>query len=244
MDASSRGLASPLSYKLRRFCALPLAHHRLDFRTCGRDRSSGRPVNGVRCSCSEMEFRKLAAGERGKNVEKKVEEWPFEPKKMAQRRSRVRAMPLLPFSSPRARGANKQVEFFPRCTPRSSGPQSRDTPPKRGQALLSMKLQINTGIASEKDWGINLLNENVNESGINEDGSTWYRESGEELGDNGYRCRWTRMGGQCQDGSSEWTETTVFLVVFFAVCKPVQTICAVAPLCSCKWEDGSLSGLL
>lgn len=66
---------------------------------------------------------------------------------------------------------------------------------------------VDTGIANEKDWGINLLNENVNESGTNEDGSTWYRESGEDLGDNGYRCRWTRMGGRCHDGSSEWRET-------------------------------------
>lgn len=66
---------------------------------------------------------------------------------------------------------------------------------------------VDTGIANEKDWGINLLNENVNEAGINEDGSSWYREGGEELGENGYRCRWTRMGGQSEDGSSEWKET-------------------------------------
>ncbi|KAJ0074786.1 hypothetical protein Patl1_33736 [Pistacia atlantica] len=45
------------------------------------------------------------------------------------------------------------------------------------------------------------------ESGTNEDGSTWYRESGEDLGENGYRCRWTRMGGQSHDCSSEWKET-------------------------------------
>lgn len=64
-----------------------------------------------------------------------------------------------------------------------------------------------TGIANEKDWGINLLSENVSESGTNEDGSTWYRESGEDLGENGYRCRWTRMGGQSHDYSSEWKET-------------------------------------
>lgn len=67
-----------------------------------------------------------------------------------------------------------------------------------------------TGIANEKDWGISLLNENVNESGTNEDGSTWYRESGEEVGENGYRCRWTRMGGQSDDGCSEWKETVLF----------------------------------
>lgn len=66
---------------------------------------------------------------------------------------------------------------------------------------------IDTGIANEKDWGISLLNDNVNETGKNEDGSTWYRESGEDLGDNGYRCRWTRMGGQSNDGTLEWKET-------------------------------------
>lgn len=71
-----------------------------------------------------------------------------------------------------------------------------------------MRIDISdTGIAAEKDWGISLLSENVNESGTNEDGSTWYRESGEDLGDNGYRSRWTRMGGRSHDGSSEWKET-------------------------------------
>lgn len=67
-------------------------------------------------------------------------------------------------------------------------------------------LVLDTGIANEKDWGISLLNEHVNESGTNEDGSTWYRESGEELGETGYRCRWTRMGGASHDSSSEWKE--------------------------------------
>lgn len=74
-------------------------------------------------------------------------------------------------------------------------------------ALLLLYIVTDTGIANEKDWGISLLHEDVNESGTNEDGSTWYRESGEDLGENGYRCRWTRMGGQSHDGSSEWKET-------------------------------------
>lgn len=30
----------------------------------------------------------------------------------------------------------KQEKFSPRCTPRNSGPQSRDTPPKRGSLSL------------------------------------------------------------------------------------------------------------
>ncbi|KAE9603508.1 hypothetical protein Lal_00001787 [Lupinus albus] len=110
-------------------------------------------------------------------------------------RVRVQLSPSpMPFASPPS--FLKQEKFYPRCTPRNSGPQSRDTPPKR-----------DTGIANEKDWGISLLNESVNESGTNEDGSTWYRESAEELGENGFRCRWTRMGGQSHDGSSEWKET-------------------------------------
>lgn len=64
-----------------------------------------------------------------------------------------------------------------------------------------------TGIASEQDWGINLKNQPVSESALNEDGSTWYRESGEDLGENGYRCRWNVMGGRNAEGSSEWKET-------------------------------------
>eukprot|EP00850_Spirogloea_muscicola_P012163 SM000078S22022 [mRNA] locus=s78:52965:60875:+ [translate_table: standard] len=63
------------------------------------------------------------------------------------------------------------------------------------------------GIASEKDWGISLKNQPLSESGINEDGSTWYRESGEDFGENGYRCKWTVMGGRNADGSIEWKET-------------------------------------
>lgn len=79
---------------------------------------------------------------------------------------------------------------------------------------------VDTGIANEEDWGISLLSENVNESGTNEDGGTWYRESGEDLGDNGYRCRWSKMGGQNADGTSEWKETVYaihiqFLLAFY-----------------------------
>ncbi|KAK1326222.1 hypothetical protein QJS10_CPA01g00283 [Acorus calamus] len=138
-------------------------------------------------------------GKAGKIAEKKKpEEWRIEVrKKEPPREVRMRALPpTLRFSSPRQKGVSKQEKFSPRCTPRHNAPQSRDTPPKR-----------DTGIASEKDWGINLLNESVSESGINEDGSTWYRESGEDLGESGYRCRWARMGGKCHDGSSEWKET-------------------------------------
>ncbi|WOG99818.1 hypothetical protein DCAR_0519174 [Daucus carota subsp. sativus] len=133
---------------------------------------------------------------RHRKLSKKPEEWPFHPKNSTvSRRFPIHLTPALPFASSRSRLSSKQEKFFPRCTPRNSGPQSRDTPPKR-----------DTGIANEKDWGIS-LNEHVNEVGTNEDGSTWYRESGEDIGDNGYRCRWARMGGQSHDGSSEWKET-------------------------------------
>ncbi|RWW11914.1 hypothetical protein GW17_00024443, partial [Ensete ventricosum] len=103
----------------------------------------------------------------------------------------------------------KQQDFSSRCSPKGPAPESRDTPPKRGLKYICFFdiFLLDTGIASEKEWGINLLDEKVNESGTNEDGSTWYRESGEELGDNGYRCRWAKMGGQSYDGSSEWKET-------------------------------------
>lgn len=36
----------------------------------------------------------------------------------------------------RSRFVSKQEKFYPRCTPRLTGPQSRDTPPKRGYLLL------------------------------------------------------------------------------------------------------------
>ncbi|KAJ4802918.1 inactive purple acid phosphatase-like protein [Rhynchospora pubera] len=110
----------------------------------------------------------------------------------------VSAKSMLPlsFSSQRFRRLSKKHGLHLRCSSKSSAPQSRDTPPKR-----------DTGIASEKEWGINLLDEEVKEFGTNEDGSTWYRESGEDLGENGYRCRWAHMGGQNHDGSVEWKET-------------------------------------
>lgn len=102
--------------------------------------------------------------------------------------------PLTPFGRPRF-GDNGGA-FLRRIHRYCIPPNSRDTPPKR-----------DTGIASEQDWGISLKNQPNNESGLNEDGSTWYRESGEDLGDNGYRCRWTVMGGRNADGSVEWKET-------------------------------------
>lgn len=202
MNASSRGLAAaaaaaaPWDVMIRAMGALPLLPppHRVDFRTRkAREGKGGRPRGVVFCRRDSSEFQKLGKGKAVAAAEK-AEEWRLDTKK-SPRRVRMQALPALPFPSPRSRGASKQEDFYPRCSPRNTAPQSRDTPPKR-----------DTGIANEKDWGINLLNESVNESGTNEDGSTWYRESGVDLGDNGYQCRWARMGGQSHDGSSEWKE--------------------------------------
>ncbi|XP_042439537.1 protein RNA-directed DNA methylation 3-like isoform X1 [Zingiber officinale] len=124
-------------------------------------------------------------------------EWRFDPKRNAvggARRSRTEAFPSLFFSPSRFKKLSKQ-DFSSHCCPKNSPPESRDTPPQR-----------DTGIASEKEWGINLLDEKVSESGQNEYGSTWYRDSGEELGENGFRCHWAKMGGKSPDGKSVWQE--------------------------------------
>ncbi|KAL3022535.1 hypothetical protein AAZX31_04G017700 [Glycine max] len=205
MAASSRGFSTTqFDFKLRVMrlnAALLPKSHVLEFGPRKRrklcfDSDRVRLGDGaMRCCCSDSvtPIRRTSGPGNGSD---KNEEWRFDTKKPPHiHRVRVQASPAaMPFASPPS--FLKQEKFFPRCTPRNSGPQSRDTPPKR-----------DTGIANEKDWGISLLNENVNESGTNEDGSAWYRESGEELGENGYRCRWTRMGGQSHDGSSEWKET-------------------------------------
>ncbi|XP_028083267.1 uncharacterized protein LOC114284529 isoform X1 [Camellia sinensis] len=191
MAASSRGFSTPFCLKPRRFDSSPLHHHHRGFEF-RKSRNRRRFLDFRCCSDSVVPIRRTTGF--GKSAEKKAEEWRFDPKK-SPHRVRIQATPALPFGSTQSQFVSKQEKFYPRCTPRNSGPQSRDTPPKR-----------DTGIANEKDWGIDLLNENGNESGTNEDGSTWYRESGEDLGENGYRCRWTRMGGQSHDGSSEWKE--------------------------------------
>ncbi|CAN1163188.1 hypothetical protein LINPERPRIM_LOCUS32527 [Linum perenne] len=147
------------------------------------------PPTAVSCSCSDSVVPIRRSSGSSNALDKVADKSP--------RRHRIRACPALPFASSQSRSfVNKQGKFYRRCTPRNSGPQSRDTPPKR-----------DTGIANEKDWGIDLVNEIVNESGTNEDGSTWYREGGEDLGEKGYRCRWTTMGGKSHDGSSQWKET-------------------------------------
>ncbi|XP_050366652.1 uncharacterized protein LOC126785105 [Argentina anserina] len=155
-------------------------------------------VSRISCCCSDsvVPIRSSAAAEKWKNSDERR----FDSMNRPTHRAGLKAAAALPFASEQSQFASKQnnkvyTRRRPRCTPGTTGPQSRDTPPKR-----------DTGIANEKDWGISLLNEHVKESGTNEDGSTWYRESGEELGDTGYRCRWTRMGGASQDNTSEWRE--------------------------------------
>uniref|UniRef100_A0A0E0CUR5 Uncharacterized protein n=1 Tax=Oryza meridionalis TaxID=40149 RepID=A0A0E0CUR5_9ORYZ len=155
----------------------------------------------IRCCCRAQQEPRRRLSKAAAAAPERTEEWRIDGNKPAaaargRRRASLTAMPSLPFPSPRSRRQSKQQNFYPRCTPRGPAPQSRDTPPKR-----------DTGIASEKEWGINLLDEAVKESGTNEDGSTWYRESGDNRGDNGYRCRWARMGGQSHDGTTEWKET-------------------------------------
>ncbi|KAG0461832.1 hypothetical protein HPP92_020308 [Vanilla planifolia] len=149
---------------------------------------------GIRCCCADSEVRKMTPCKIAADT---LEEWWRLETKKIPRRVTARAMPSIPFPSTGVKGLSKQKDFYPRCSnQRNNAPQSRDTPPKR-----------DTGIASEKEWGISLLDEHVKESGVNDDGSTWYRESGVEHGNNGYKCRWSKMGGQSHDGSSEWKET-------------------------------------
>ncbi|KAL3321772.1 hypothetical protein AABB24_039405 [Solanum stoloniferum] len=183
----SNGLTGPLGGKLKRVDV------GIGFVELQRKR---RRVFGVKCCCSGSVVPIRGINGSGKCVEK-CENWRFDSKKSSHSyRVKVQASSsTMPFASPKSRFASKQEQFFPRCTPRNSGPQSHDSPPKR-----------DTGIANEKEWGIDMLNENVNESGTNEDGSTWYRKSGENSGENGYRCRWTKMGGKSHNGASEWKE--------------------------------------
>ncbi|KAJ6411917.1 hypothetical protein OIU84_005058 [Salix udensis] len=193
MAASSSGFTAHLDFKLSRFSISPFHaySHGLDSRRKKRRVRLLLDGNGVRvsridCCCSDSVVRRASGS--GNSVEK--------PEEKRSHRSRFQAIPALPFPSHQSRFGSKQEKFYPRCTPRNTGPQSRDTPPKR-----------DTGIANEKDMGINLLTENVSETGTNEDGSTWFRESGEDLGENGYRCRWTKMGGRSHDDSTQWEET-------------------------------------
>uniref|UniRef100_A0A804R872 Uncharacterized protein n=1 Tax=Zea mays TaxID=4577 RepID=A0A804R872_MAIZE len=183
-------------------CSRGLAWPPFDLTTARGAASWPRRRATIRCCCAGTDpepRRRLSRAAAA--APERAEEWRVDGNKPsaaapARRRASLTAMPPLPFPAPRSRRQFKQQDFYPRCTPRGPAPQSCDSPPKR-----------DTGIASEKEWGINLLDEAVKESGINEDGSTWYRESGEDTGENGYRCRWARMGGQNHDGSTEWKET-------------------------------------
>ncbi|GER39998.1 sodium-coupled neutral amino acid transporter 4 [Striga asiatica] len=179
--AAVRGFTAPFTVKLLRRSDAALVAGKSGLVELRRKRRR-LPSGLVKCCCSEI--RDVCWSAKGDD---NCDERKFDMKKRPAHR-----VPVMAFASPQSRFVSKPEKFFSRCT-RNLGPQSRDSPPQR-----------DTGIANEKDWGISLLNEHVNESGTNEDGSTWYRESGEDLGDNGYRCRWTRMGGQ--SSTSEWKE--------------------------------------
>lgn len=95
-------------------------------------------------------------------------------------------------------------------SPISSWKHSRWRSSWREQVVLCFNAHFRppepgVGIAGEQEWGIDLRSDSA--KGINEDGSTWWRKSGEDLGDDGYRCRWTVMGGKSGDNRAEWTET-------------------------------------
>ncbi|XP_040374541.1 uncharacterized protein LOC121052759 [Rosa chinensis] len=154
-------------------------------------------VQGPHFGDESEQLRKKCATVSERN---KCDERQFDSNKRPPHRAGLKAAVALPVASEQSQFASKQNNKAyprrrPRCTPGNTGPQSRDTPPKR-----------DTGIASEKEWGISLLNEHVKESNTKEDGSTWYRESGEKLGNTEYRFRWTRMGGASHDSSSEWSQ--------------------------------------
>ncbi|KAK6131422.1 hypothetical protein DH2020_034825 [Rehmannia glutinosa] len=217
--AAARGFTTPFSVRLlkRTDVAFPSGKNGMVLEVRRKKRRLLAAGELLKCCCSEI---RGVCGP-GKSAEKS-DDRIFDPNKRPSYRD-----PVMPFASPqllaefqhcyvhaggagewelktRKNGGNEynDLDVFQArkillpLHPRNSGPQSRDTPPKR-----------DTGIANEKDWGISLLSENVNETGTNEDGSTWYCESGEDLGDNGYRCRWTKMGGQSADSTSEWKET-------------------------------------
>ncbi|MCL7029755.1 hypothetical protein MKW94_030818 [Papaver nudicaule] len=133
---------------------------------------------------------------KSSNVIENAEE--FGKSKKNHRLVKIQAIPTKPFSSPRPGGGTEQ-KFYPRCTPNNNAPHFRDTPPKR-----------DTGIANEKDWNILFPHHRDKvdepESGTNEDGSTWFRQSGETLKENGYKCWWVRMSGKSSDGV-DWKET-------------------------------------
>ena len=69
--------------------------------------------------------------------------------------------------------------------------------------------QRDTGIPSEGDINIDIDAENTKkQTGVDEKTkNTWFRESGVDRGEGGYRCRWTVKGGAAPDKSWEYRET-------------------------------------
>ena len=81
----------------------------------------------------------------------------------------------------------------------SSGGVSTPQPPKRDTGIPS-ELDINIDIDEEK-------NEKKASWVDDRTGNSWFRESGVDRGDGGYRCRWTVKGGAAKDKSWEYRET-------------------------------------
>ncbi|KAJ0025540.1 hypothetical protein Pint_09259 [Pistacia integerrima] len=65
---------------------------------------------------------------------------------------RIQTSSALPFASTQSCFASKQEKISPRCTPRNSGPQSRDSPPKR-VSLNSFFLFLRTDKWAETELG-------------------------------------------------------------------------------------------
>ncbi|KAK4390919.1 hypothetical protein Sango_2155200 [Sesamum angolense] len=120
--AAARGFTTPFSVRMLRRADVALLSGRngvvLDVRRKKRRLLAAGDL--VKCCCSEI---RGVCGS-GKNAQK-GEERLFEHNKRPTYRGRV---PVMPFASPHSRFVSKQEKFFSRCTPRSSGPQSRDSP--------------------------------------------------------------------------------------------------------------------
>ncbi|GFY95829.1 hypothetical protein Acr_11g0001350 [Actinidia rufa] len=175
MAASSRGLSSTqFGLKPRRVDLSPL-YHRGGLELRRKRRKFFDRDWRINCCCSDS----VVPIRRSKNVEK-AEEWRFDPKK-SPRRVRIQATPALPFASSQSRFVSKPEKFYPRCTPRSSGFQSRDTPPKR------VKMSLSLALMKMEAHGFEKVERTLVKTDTDADGHGWVVKS--------------------HDGSSEWKET-------------------------------------
>lgn len=146
MASSSRGFTTQLDFRLRR----PVDISRGQVNGLDEPRKRKRVsfegerigVSRISCCCSDP----VVPIRSCKSVEK-CEEWRFDPKKSSHR-SRIQASPSMPFASSQSCSVSKQGKFYPRCTPRNSGPQSRDSPPKRGNLLEVKRIKYDHLLAN------------------------------------------------------------------------------------------------